>query len=126
MRLLPLPMEPGRAGRCWQGWARSPLDRLTSWAALPLCALPGKLSTPALGGGSEGLGPAEEAGQRGQEQCPSSVLRGRGPCGLSAEALRPGEPGLPGKTMVAYSVCSGTQGAGGSGVSSRHWKSSSP
>lgn len=83
----------------------------------------------ALGGhpvitGSEGHGPARSR-QSGQEQCPSSSLRGWGPCGLSAEALRR-EPGLPGKTMVAYSVCSGTQGAGGSGVFSRLWKSSSP
>lgn len=88
-----------------------------------------KFKRRALGGhpviaGSEGLGAARSR-HSGQEQCPSSSLRDQGPCGLSAEALR-GEPGLPGKTMVAYSVCSGTQGMGGSGVFSRHWKSSSP
>lgn len=38
--------------------------------------------------------------QRGQEQWPSSGLGGWGLVGLSAEALRPGETGLLGKTMV--------------------------
>ena len=80
----------------------------------------------APGGQSAGHGPAEAAGQRGHRPGPSSGLGGWAPCRLLAEALRPGDAGLPGKTMVAYSVCSGAQGAGGSGVFSRHWKSSSP
>lgn len=59
---------------------------------------------------------AEESGQRGQEQCPSSCLGGRGPWGPSAEPLRPmaEAPSPSVKTMVAYSVC--TQGIGSSGV----------
>lgn len=121
--LQALKREPGRAGRRWQvpgGPLWAGLKPSVAHPSLHRMPLQGTRSALALGGGSEGLCPACEASQRGQEQCPSSVLSGQGPCGLSADALRPG------KTMVAYSVCSGTQGAAGSGVFSRHWKSSSP
>lgn len=115
--------EPSRAGAGRAGHGAQHLGRPP---ASPLCTPSGKAPAQAPGGGSEGRRPAEEAGQRGQGQGPSSGLRGWGPCGLWAEALRPGDPGLLGKTIVAYSVCSGAQGAEGSGVFSRHWKSSSP
>lgn len=43
-------------------------------SSLPQGDPQGVCPTPAPGAGSAGLGPAEGTGQRGQEQCPSSVL----------------------------------------------------